>query len=144
MKKSLLYIVIATSLIALSASCNKKIAPAENEEVVEIKQPTISDVSPGSLPTMDNQIPHSDVADCHGVRKTIRRIENKKAEVVKIGEFYLLNVPPGTRRFKPCEIPEAMKIEGLKVIFTGLQLETFPNERLMGTPLRLEDISIVK
>ena len=148
MKKSFLYVVIATGLIALSASCNNKTVPVKTEEVTPVvKQPSITDVLSSDLPTTDNadsQIPHSSEADCHGVRKTIRRIKNQDAEILKIGENYLLSIPPGTRRYNPCEVPEDFQTEGLKVTFTGLQLEIFPNERLMGTPLRLEDISLTQ
>jgi len=129
-------------MILSMASCNKKaIVVDEQEKAAEINQPTVEDVVNSDFkPGQTDMIPHSDEEDCHGVRKTIRSLENIEAEVMVVGSHYLLSIPPGTKRYKPCEIPKSMRTEGQKVTFSAIVLEIFPNERLMGTPIRLEKI----
>jgi hypothetical protein len=88
-------------------------------------------------------IPHSTEEDCHGVRKTIRMVENKDGEIMMIGNNITISIPPGTKRYKVCAIPDHLKVNGTKVRFSGEILEIFPNERLVGTPTRLVEISKV-
>lgn len=124
----------------MSSSCNNKIKNQDNPTETTNK---IEDESQIDKPEMT---PHSVEADCHGVRKTIRTITNKEGEIMLIGNNITISIPPGTKRYKVCDVdvPKELKIEGLKVRFSGEILEIFHNERLMGTPTRLSKIDIIR
>ena len=147
MKSYILYIAILSGMIMTSASCSKKVSSSVDQIKVEepVTPSSESDASPSDLPIKegDDTVAHSTEEDCHGVRKSIRKITNQEAEILKIGNRYLISVPPGTRRFNPCEIPADLQKEGQKVLFSGVVLEIFPGERLMGSPFRLTAIEAV-
>lgn len=148
MKRYLLFIAILSGMIMMSASCSKKVSDVVEDVEVEgpvIKQPSVTDVLPSDLPIKegDDSVAHSTEEDCHGIRKSIRKVTKQEAEVIKIGNRYLISIPPGTRRFNPCEIPAELQNEGQKVLFSGIVLEIFPGERLMGTPFRLSAIEAI-
>jgi len=147
MKSYILYIAILSGMIMTSASCSKKVSSSVDQIKVEepVSPSSESDASPSDLPIKegDDTVAHSTEEDCHGVRKSIRKITNQEAEILKIGNRYLISVPPGTRRFNPCEIPADLQKEGQKVLFSGVVLEIFPGERLMGSPFRLTAIEAV-
>lgn len=125
MKNLFVAYILIFGLTAMSASCNNKTKPLGTD--VKVEQ--------GS-----EMIPHSLKEDCHGVRKTIRTVKDKQGEILMIGSNVTINILPGTERYKVCEVPEEIKIDGTKVKFSGEVLEIFPNERLMGTPTRLTEI----
>jgi hypothetical protein len=123
----------------MSSSCNNKIQTKDgNSEIVQHTE----DINQIDKPEMT---PHNMTEDCHGVRKTVRTITDKEGEIMLIGNNVLISMPPGTRRYKVCEVdvPKELKVEKLKVRFSGEVLEIFHNERLMGTPTRLTKIDII-
>ena len=140
MKKLLPILFIFCGLVTMSISCNNKINSNDNQSEIEQKTEEISQIGESEM------TPHNMKEDCHGVRKTVRTITDKEGEIMFIGNNVLISIPPGTRRYKVCDIdvPEEMKIEGLSVRFSGEVLEIFHNERLMGTPTRLTRIDIIK
>lgn len=148
MKDKYIYILLISGMMSFTLSCNKKSIPQETGKAAEIiKQPQVGDISVSEINEEFNsseQIPHSKEEDCHGVRKSIKRVKDQKAEVMLVGKNYLLSVRPGTKRYKPCEIPRNMQKAGTSVVFSAIVLEIFPNERLMGTPIRIEDIHLEK
>ncbi len=124
----------------MSSSCNNKIQKEGGQsETVRKSEIVDHDDKP-------EVIPHSVKEDCHGVRKTIRTITDKNGEIMLIGNNVTISIPPGTKRYKVCDIdvPKELKVEGIKVRFSGEILEIFQNERLMGTPTRLTKIDIIK
>ncbi len=136
MKKLLPILLVIFAVVATASSCNNKVKSidhTEHESHEEVNVETNSDM-----------IPHSSEEDCHGVRKTIHSIKDKEGEIMMIGGNILISIPPGTKRYKICDVAEEIKVEGLKVRFSGVVLEIFPNERLMGTPMRLSSIDIIK
>ena len=140
MKNLLPSLFIFCCLFTMSSSCNNKIQTKNgNSEIVQKTE----DVNQIDKPEMT---PHNMTEGCHGVRKTVRTVTDKEGEIMLIGNIVLISIPPGTRRYKVCEVdvPEELKIEGLKVRFSGEVLEIFHNERLMGTPTRLTRIDIIK
>lgn len=140
MKKLLPLLLLFCGLLMMSSSCNNKIkSDISDSEVEEIAE----DIELIDTPEMT---PHNMEKSCHGVRKTIRTVVDKEGEIMMIGENILISIPPGTRRYKVCDIdvPKELKVEGTKVKFSGEILEIFPNERLMGTPTRLTKIDKIK
>lgn len=140
MKNLFPLLFIFCGLVTMSSSCNNKIQTKDGESGVELKA---EDADQFDKPEM---IPHNMEEDCHGVRKTVRTIKDKEANVMIIGNNTLISIPPGMRRYKVCEadIPKELNVEGLRVKFSGEVLEIFHNERLMGTPTRLTKIDIIK
>jgi hypothetical protein len=140
MKDLLTILFIACSLGTMSSSCNNKTKSNDGQsETVQM----VEELSQFDKPEMT---PHNMEEDCHGVRKTVRTVTDKEGEIMLIGNNVLIRIPPGTRRYKVCDVdvPEKLKIEGLKVSFSGEVLEIFHNERLVGTPTRLTSIDIIK
>lgn len=140
MKNLLSLLLIVCALVTMATSCNNKINSSDGRSETEQK---VEEVSQIDKPEMT---PHNMEEDCHGVRKTIRTISNLEGEIMLIGNNILISIPPGNKRFKLChvDIPKELKIEGLKVRFSGQVLEIFNNERLMGTPIRLTEIDIIR
>ena len=127
-------------LVTMSSSCNNKIQTQDGNSEIEQKA---EDLNQFDKPEMT---PHNMEENCHGVRKTVRTVTDKEGEIMLIGNNVLISIPPGTRRYKVCDVdvPEELKVEGLKVRFSGEVLEIFHNERLMGTPTRLTSIDIIR
>ncbi|MFT4534050.1 MAG: hypothetical protein ACJA1A_000213 [Saprospiraceae bacterium] len=140
MKKLLPLFFITCGLITMSSSCNNKINSSDSQSEIEQKTEEVSQIDKPEM------TPHNMEEDCHGVRKTVRTITDKEGEIMLIGNNVTISIPPGSKRFKGCDedIPKELKIEGLKVRFSGEVLEIFSNERLMGTPIRLTKIHIIK
>jgi len=131
------FLVLFTMTVTTS-SCNNKVKSESIDQVEhENNEETQVDIN-------TDMIPHSPEEDCHGIRKTIFSAKDKEGEIMMIGDNVLINIPPGTTRYKICDVAQELKVEGLKVRFSGLVLEIFSNERLIGTPLRLSRIDIIK
>lgn len=143
MKFNFQLLLLVCFTIASASSCKTNASVNSKKEVVT---ESIDDINGPSehLNPENGAIPHSTESDCHGVRKTIMVINNQEAEIVKVGERYLISIPPGTKRYNPCKLPERAKVENLKVVFSGEVLEIFQNERLSGTPFRLSSLDILK
>jgi len=83
--------------------------------------------------------------DCFSDRATQGTLENQKGIVKKSGKGYIIfSADDDNRRFNPCNLEEEFSIEGLTIIFSGLEKEVFPNERWPGTPLVLQKIKKTK
>ena len=135
MKNLFLPLILICCLTAMSSSCNNKTKQMGDE----IKEEQKSDIT---TETQDSEMTTQNMKeDCHGVRKTIRKVKDKEGEILMIGNNVTISIPPGTERYKVCEVSEEIKKDGIKVKFSGEILETFPNERLMGTPARLTEIT---
>ena len=140
MKNLLSILFTFCCLVTMSSSCNNKIQTQDGNSEIEQKA---EDLNQFDKPEMT---PHNMEENCHGVRKTVRTVTDKEGEIMLIGNNVLISIPPGTRRYKVCDVdvPEELKVEGLKVRFSGEVLEIFHNERLMGTPTRLTSIDIIR
>ncbi len=51
--------------------------------------------------------------------------------------FLLIPEAHPDERYLPDDLPEAFREDGLRVLFSGELREILPNERLIGTPIRL-------
>ena len=100
------------------------------------------ETTPTTAKTVEIQTPAAE-EDCYYPRKTIRTITEEGGAVLEIDGKYLIDAD-SRGRYLPCSVPTAYQQVGLRVIFTGDKLEIFPNERLMGSPLRLQQIRVEK
>jgi hypothetical protein len=60
--------------------------------------------------------------------------------VGKVGDYYIIHHNNGTGRLQPCNLPDAFKVEDLRIVFTGDQVEINPGERRFAMPMRLHRI----
>lgn len=95
---------------------------------------------PSTVKTAEIQTPSS-AEDCYYPRKTIRTLTDEAGAILRVDDRYLIDAD-SKGRYLPCEMPAEYRQEGLRVTFSGDKLEIFPNERLMGTPLRLQSIEL--
>ena len=139
MKNLFSILIIVSGLVAMSTSCNNKMNSNISQSKIE---QTDQDGTQIDNPEMT---PNNMKEDCHGVRKTIRTVKDKEGEIIFIGNNILISIPTENKRYKVCDthMPEVLKVEGVKVRFSGEILEIFHNERLMGTPTRLTKIDII-
>lgn len=79
--------------------------------------------------------------DCYPNRTAEYTFTNQEATIIKVTDRYLLSTQE-SKRFLPCDIPAQYQTEGIKVLFSGQRLSTFPNERVIGTPLLLTELSL--
>ena len=131
-------------LAVLLPSCSNKtqnLVKADSKEVVDhdIPKEVAEKVFDKAEITKDGE-PTMKPEDCHGVRKTIQFLEDEVGVMMLVGNDYVISKDNGSKRWKPCKIPGKMKVEGMKVQFTGEVLEIFPNERLSATPFRLKSM----
>jgi hypothetical protein len=75
-----------------------------------------------------------DTDDCFPQRKMVEVIANVKGEIINLAGEWLIQSGSGEPRFFVCNIPEALKTEGFKLIFDAEVKEIYPNERWIGTP----------
>lgn len=55
---------------------------------------------------------------------------------------YLIDVPAENRRFTACNMPDALKRGGMKIMFSGEEKEIYENERWSGRPFKLTQVEI--
>ena len=70
------------------------------------------------------------------------RLERVQGSVQRVSEERFGIVPdaaPGSR-YAPDHLPDQFRVDGLRVIFSGVVGEVPPNARLWGTPLELTEI----
>ncbi len=78
-------------------------------------------------------------------RKTVETVENKVGTVRRIhDELYIIISEDNRSRFAPCNLPDKLKKEGLKIRFSGDIKEIYPNERWAATLFKLTDYKAVK
>lgn len=143
MKFNIQLLLLICMTISIASSCKTKSSVNSTQDAVVESIDDINGPSEHMNPN-NGATPHSNESDCHGVRKTIMVLNNKEAEIINVAGQYLISIPPGTKRYNPCELPEKAKVENLKVVFSGEVLEIFQNERLAGTPFRLTTLDIIK
>ena len=78
---------------------------------------------------------------CYKDRKVQETVNGKIAIISLWNDIYLLTSVDGTERWQPCDLPSDLKIEKLKVVFSGDVMSIFPGERRRATPLHLISIS---
>ncbi len=71
-------------------------------------------------------------------RNVTNSIKDAEAELTVQNNFYVLKVKD--RKYIPCNLPAGIKHQS--IIISGEILQIMPNERLMGTPLRLSSAYI--
>ncbi|MEW5856111.1 MAG: hypothetical protein AB1861_01795, partial [Cyanobacteriota bacterium] len=78
----------------------------------------------------------------YNTRTTVQTVKNQEGKVTLVGENYVI-VTEGTNgtRFVTCNLPDGFKTEGKAITFSGEVKEIYPNERLVGTPLKITAIA---
>ena len=141
------YILIAFLIPALgTTSCNNKAnVPTKSEKTEKFPTEVATEVFEKSEITKEGAPELNDEHDdCHGVRKTIQNLIDQKGNIMNVGGRFVIGIDEGNRRYNPCEIDDKLKVEGLKVQFSGDVLEIFMGERLIATPIRLKYIREVE
>ena len=80
-------------------------------------------------------------------RKTTDILKEKTAVVVALRNqanpempTYILEIPSEALRYVACNMPDEIKIEGVKVTFDAQEKEIYANERWMAHPIKLTRI----
>ena len=139
MKKSAFIYIILVGLLFPFASCNNKSNPKIGDDIPEHVAKNVYDKAPITQEGVPELEP--EIEDCHGKRNVSGSLKDVDGFILKIGDTFVLTSNNGNNRYKPCEIPDPLKTDGMAVRFSGDYLEIFPNERLIATPFRIEYIS---
>jgi len=130
------HLTILVFLILGIISC--KSSKKEMENMSSAKEVILTDD-----PVLENDKPNEEIEDCFYPRKTIRTITDEEGKMLQVSGHYVI-VSNVKGRYQPCKVTEEFRKDGLEVIFSGDKLEIFPNERRIGTPLRLESLTLKK
>jgi hypothetical protein len=84
------------------------------------------------------------VSDCLPERKNIDTLSNQSGSILMVGDRFVILSQNGESRYLACNLPETYKKGGLKVKYTLVENEIFPNERHMARPCYLTKIDSVK
>jgi hypothetical protein len=84
--------------------------------------------------------------DCHDQRETVSVLKDCKGKVLKINEEMWALVPDDTpdTRYGVCEMPAELKVDQLKVVFSGQVKKIAPYERLFATPIVVTSLRVIK
>jgi hypothetical protein len=75
-------------------------------------------------------------------RKTERVVTNESGVIMRLNETtYVISADNQTQRYTLCDLPDALKHDGMKVKFSGNVKEIYANERWMANPFELTDLS---
>lgn len=81
------------------------------------------------------------LSDCYKDRKNQENISDQTGSIIMVADQYILLSDDENSRYLACNLPETYKKTGLKVNYSLITKEIYPNERLMGTPAYLKAIS---
>jgi len=81
------------------------------------------------------------VSDSLPERKNIDTLSDQSGSILMVGEHFVILSQNGESRYLACNLPETYKKEGLKVKYTLIEKEIFPNERHVATPCYLTKIN---
>ena len=84
------------------------------------------------------------LTDCLNERKNQETLTNQNGSIIQVAEQYVILSEDGNSRYLACNLPETYKKEGLKVKYTLIEKEIFPNERHIATPCYLTKIDSEK
>ena len=77
-------------------------------------------------------------------RKTVDTLEKQVGTVRRIHDkLYIIVSEDNRSQFAPCNLPDKLKKEGLKIIYSGDIKEIYPNERWAATLFKLTDYKVV-
>ncbi|MEB3220166.1 MAG: hypothetical protein VKN72_28575 [Nostocales cyanobacterium 94392] len=77
-------------------------------------------------------------------RKTVETVKNQVGTIKRLHEtLYIIVSEDNPSRFAPCNLPEKLKQDGLKIRFNGEVKEIYPNERWAATLFKLTDYQVV-
>ena len=84
-------------------------------------------------------------------RATTAKHDNQQGVIAAIpmanqpeGLLYVITIPGDNQRFSACNMPESLKKDGLKIMFSGEVKEIMPEERWVATPYKLSAVKILE
>jgi len=80
------------------------------------------------------------ISDCLPERKSIDTLSNQTGSILEVAGHFVILSKSGESRFLACNIPESFKKAGIKVKYTLVMKEIYPNERHIATPCYLTEI----
>lgn len=77
-------------------------------------------------------------------RKTVQTVRNQKGKIKLIGNSYVIITEGNNEiRLTACNLPDALKIEGKTILFSGEVKEIYPNERWIATPFKMTAVMLL-
>lgn len=82
-------------------------------------------------------------SDCLPERKNLETLSDQTGSIALVADQYILLAPDKNQRYLACNLPDSYKKEGLKIKFSVVIKEIYPNERHIATPAVLKEIKSV-
>lgn len=79
--------------------------------------------------------------DCLPERKSEDTLSTQIGTIIEVAEQFVILSQDGNSRFLACNLPDTYKKSGIKVTYSLIVKEIYPNERLIATPAFLTEIS---
>jgi len=79
--------------------------------------------------------------DCLPERKSLDTLSGQSGSILEVAGHFVILSQDGEDRYLACNLPETYKKEGLKVQYTLITKEIYPNERHVATPCYLKAIN---
>jgi hypothetical protein len=132
-RKSILFFSLLLTIWGTITSGKHVLAIAQSSESTQ--RLTVSQTSPSTLAQLSSTCTYDD-------RKTVETVKDKKGKVTLVGETYVI-VTEGNdgTRYATCNLPDAFKVEGKSITFSGEVKEIYPTERWAATPLKITAIA---
>ncbi len=88
---------------------------------------------------------YTEFGTCWDSRETVHTIESCNGMIIKISDqLWAVQPDNSNSRYGLCEIPEKLKSDKLKIIFSGEVKKIAPNERMAATPCKMKSITIIE
>lgn len=82
------------------------------------------------------------IQDCWAERKNVKEVNTKRGSIVFITDYWMIEGEGF--RYHPCEIDKDFRVEGMKVVVSGMLREIYPTERRAGAPFSLTAIEAIR
>jgi hypothetical protein len=132
-------VILAVSSLSLT-SCFDLTSNATDAEA-SVKT-TLSDATNNEILAMpcgfDSRATTEKLQDQEGVIMTLPNASEPE------GIMYLIAIPAQSRRFTACNMPESLKKDGMKIIFSAEVKEIRPEEKWIATPSKLSSVKILE
>ena len=133
------FVILAVSALSLT-SCFEMTSNATDADA-SVKA-TVSDAINTEMLAMpcgyDNRATTEKQKDQQGVIITIPNAAEPE------GVSYIISIPNENRRFTACNMPESLKKDGMKIMFSGEVKEIKPEEKWLATPYKLSAVKILQ
>lgn len=91
------------------------------------------------------QTTFTEFGTCYDSRETTGTIESSTGKIIKVNDqIWAVQPDNSNTRYGLCEIPDKLKVENLKIKFSGEIKKIAPNERMAASPFKMKTITILK